>query len=109
MPAAALRPALRLTGPAGSLTLPLEITKDIPDRTVWIPLNSTPGGAHRALGTAVGHLVTIAADTIAVATADATPDAGADAGAEPPATTGAATAGTPTTAPTAPTAEGEHR
>ncbi|MFI8084178.1 NADH-quinone oxidoreductase subunit G [Kitasatospora sp. NPDC086009] len=114
--AAALRPALRLTGPAGSLTLPLEITKDIPDRTVWIPLNSTPGGAHRALGTAVGHLVTIAADTIAVATADATPvagaDAGADAGTEPPATTGAATAGTPTTAPTAPTAptaEGEHR
>ncbi|MFB7612717.1 NADH-quinone oxidoreductase subunit G [Kitasatospora sp. NPDC056181] len=59
--------ALRLTGPAGSLTLPLEITKDIPDRTVWIPLNSTPGGAHRALGTTVGHLVTIAAATIGAA------------------------------------------
>lgn len=53
--------ALRLTGPAGSLTLPLEITKEMPDRTVWIPLNSTPGGAHRALGTTTGHLVTIAA------------------------------------------------
>ncbi|MFD0402416.1 NADH-quinone oxidoreductase subunit G [Kitasatospora sp. NPDC127121] len=52
--------ALRLTGPAGSLTLPLEVTDSIPDRTVWIPLNSTPGGAHRALGTTVGHLVTIA-------------------------------------------------
>ncbi|MEU6234058.1 molybdopterin-dependent oxidoreductase, partial [Kitasatospora sp. NPDC047058] len=62
--------ALRLTGPAGSLTLPLEITKDIPDRTVWIPLNSTPGGAHRALGTTVGHLVTIAADTLTGAPAE---------------------------------------
>ncbi|CAM5424029.1 NADH-quinone oxidoreductase subunit G [Streptomyces viridifaciens] len=53
--------ALRLTGPAGSLVLPLEVTESVPDRTVWIPLNSTPGGAHRALGTTVGHLVTIAA------------------------------------------------
>ncbi|MFF7452768.1 NADH-quinone oxidoreductase subunit G [Kitasatospora sp. NPDC008115] len=53
-------PALRLTGPAGSLALPLEISKEMPDRTVWIPLNSTPGGAHRALGTTTGHLVTIA-------------------------------------------------
>ncbi|MFD5464436.1 NADH-quinone oxidoreductase subunit G [Kitasatospora sp. NPDC127059] len=57
--------ALRLTGPAGSLTLPLEVTESIPDRTVWIPLNSTPGGAHRALGTTVGHLVTIAAAELA--------------------------------------------
>ncbi len=54
-------PALRLTGPAGSLTLPLEISKEMPDRTVWIPLNSTPGGAYRTLGTTIGHLVTIAA------------------------------------------------
>ncbi|MFF4340416.1 NADH-quinone oxidoreductase subunit G [Kitasatospora sp. NPDC001540] len=53
--------ALRVTGPAGSLTLPLEITDAMPDRTVWLPLNSTPdGGAHRTLGTTVGHLVTIA-------------------------------------------------
>ncbi|RKE20714.1 NADH-quinone oxidoreductase subunit G [Streptomyces sp. TLI_171] len=53
--------ALRVTGPAGSLTLPLEITEAMPDRTVWLPLNSTPdGGAYRALGTTVGHLVTIA-------------------------------------------------
>ncbi|GLW70308.1 NADH-quinone oxidoreductase subunit G [Kitasatospora phosalacinea] len=55
------RTALRVTGPAGSLTLPLEITDAMPDRTVWLPLNSTPdGGAHRTLGTTVGHLVTIA-------------------------------------------------
>ncbi len=52
--------ALLVTGPAGSLTLPLEITAELPDRTVWIPLNSTPQGAYRALGTTVGHLVTIA-------------------------------------------------
>ncbi|MFI9270747.1 NADH-quinone oxidoreductase subunit G [Kitasatospora sp. NPDC052896] len=51
---------LRVTGPAGSLRLPLEITPELPDRTVWIPLNSTEGGAHRTLGTTVGHLVTIA-------------------------------------------------
>ncbi|MFJ4676528.1 NADH-quinone oxidoreductase subunit G [Kitasatospora sp. NPDC088783] len=55
------RGALRVTGPAGSLTLPLEITDAMPDRTVWLPLNSTPdGGAYRTLGTTVGHLVTIA-------------------------------------------------
>ncbi|WP_045304073.1 NADH-quinone oxidoreductase subunit G [Saccharothrix sp. ST-888] len=53
--------AVRVTGPAGSLILPLEITGAMPDRTVWLPLNSTPGGAHRTLGTTVGHLVTIAA------------------------------------------------
>ncbi|GAA0684182.1 NADH-quinone oxidoreductase subunit G [Kitasatospora atroaurantiaca] len=53
--------AVRITGPGGSLVLPVELTAELPDRTVWIPLNSTPGGAHRALGTTVGHLVTIAA------------------------------------------------
>ncbi|BFV57714.1 NADH-quinone oxidoreductase subunit G [Kitasatospora sp. CMC57] len=52
--------ALRVTGPAGSLVLPLELNSEQPDRTVWLPLNSTPGGAHRALGTTTGHLVTIA-------------------------------------------------
>ncbi|WP_369183369.1 NADH-quinone oxidoreductase subunit G [Streptomyces sp. Y1] len=52
---------LRLTGPAGSLTLPWEVAEVLPERTVWVPLNSTPGGAYRALGTSVGHLVTIAA------------------------------------------------
>ncbi|MBO1416519.1 molybdopterin dinucleotide binding domain-containing protein, partial [Streptomyces sp. FH025] len=53
--------ALRVTGPAGSLVLPLVVTDSVPDRTVWVPLNSTPGGAYSALGTTVGHLVTIAA------------------------------------------------
>nr|WP_107054374.1 NADH-quinone oxidoreductase subunit G [Streptomyces sp. NRRL S-350] len=72
--------ALRLTGPAGSLTLPLEVTDSIPDRTVWIPLNSTPGGAHRALGTTVGHLVTIAAAGAEPAAQTAQAPAGAAAG-----------------------------
>ncbi|MEV4613857.1 NADH-quinone oxidoreductase subunit G [Kitasatospora sp. NPDC049258] len=53
--------SVRITGPAGSLVLPLELNQELPDRTVWLPLNSTPGGAHRALGTTVGHLVTITA------------------------------------------------
>lgn len=52
--------ALRITGPAGSLILPLELNPEQPDRTVWLPLNSTPGGAYRTLGTTTGHLVTIA-------------------------------------------------
>jgi NADH-quinone oxidoreductase subunit G len=51
---------LRVTGPAGSLRLPLEITAELPDRTVWVPLNSAERGAYRTLGTTVGHLVTIA-------------------------------------------------
>ncbi|MDH6706371.1 NADH-quinone oxidoreductase subunit G [Kitasatospora sp. MAA19] len=73
--------ALRLTGPAGSLTLPLEVTDSIPDRTVWIPLNSTPGGAQRALGTTVGHLVTIAA-AAAEPPAKTSAETGAPAGAQ---------------------------
>ncbi|MBD0672364.1 hypothetical protein BU198_17030 [Streptomyces sp. CBMA156] len=78
--------ALRLTGPAGSLTLPLEITGTVPDRTVWIPLDSTPGGAHRALGTTVGHLVTIAAaEAEAEAAVEARPEPGPEP--EPGATT----------------------
>jgi NADH-quinone oxidoreductase subunit G len=51
---------LSVTGPAGSLTLPLEITPDLPDRVVWIPLNSTPGGAHAALGATPGRVVGLA-------------------------------------------------
>ncbi|AXI79019.1 NADH-quinone oxidoreductase subunit G [Peterkaempfera bronchialis] len=51
---------LTVTGPAGSLTLPLAVTGEMPDRTVWIPLNSTDGGAFRALGTGTGRVVSIA-------------------------------------------------
>jgi len=51
---------LSLSGPAGSVTLPLAITPDLPDRVVWIPLNSTPGGATRALGVLPGRVVGLA-------------------------------------------------
>jgi NADH-quinone oxidoreductase subunit G len=49
-----------VTGPAGTLTLPLEVT-DMPDRVVWLPLNSTAGGAYRGLGAVPGQAVTIGA------------------------------------------------
>ncbi|MFC1409285.1 NADH-quinone oxidoreductase subunit G [Streptacidiphilus sp. N1-12] len=48
---------LSVSGPAGTVTLPLVITPDLPDRVVWIPLNSTPGGAFRALGAVPGRVV----------------------------------------------------
>ncbi|WP_435849125.1 NADH-quinone oxidoreductase subunit G [Streptomyces lavendulocolor] len=51
-----------VTGPAGSVELPLRVT-DMPDRVVWLPLNSTPGGVPHALGTTPGHLVRLAPTT----------------------------------------------
>ena len=51
---------LSVTGPAGSLTLPLLITPELPDRVVWIPLNSTPGGSFRTLGATPGRVVGLA-------------------------------------------------
>ncbi|MFC5905658.1 NADH-quinone oxidoreductase subunit G [Streptacidiphilus monticola] len=52
---------LTVTGPRGSVTLPLAITPELPDRVVWLPLNSTPGGAHRALGATAGRVVGLTA------------------------------------------------
>ena len=51
---------LSVSGPAGTVTLPLAITPDLPDRVVWLPLNSTPGGATRALGVLPGRVVGLA-------------------------------------------------
>ncbi|MFJ8650448.1 NADH-quinone oxidoreductase subunit G [Streptomyces sp. NPDC093546] len=53
---------LAVTGPSGSLELPLRVTP-MPDRVVWLPLNSTPGGALSALGARPGDLVRIGAAT----------------------------------------------
>ncbi|MBF9068038.1 NADH-quinone oxidoreductase subunit G [Streptacidiphilus fuscans] len=60
---------LTVTGPAGSVTLPLAITAELPDRVVWIPLNSTAGAgkadngtarsAARALGAVPGRIVAL--------------------------------------------------
>ncbi|WP_165986772.1 NADH-quinone oxidoreductase subunit G [Streptomyces sp. YIM 98790] len=52
--------AVTVTGPAGSMTLPLEIT-EMPDGVVWLPLNSTGGGVHHDLGAVPGQRVTLAA------------------------------------------------
>ncbi|MBU3750580.1 MAG: NADH-quinone oxidoreductase subunit G, partial [Mycobacterium sp.] len=42
----------------GSLTLPLEIT-EMPDRVVWLPLNSPGSAVHATLGVTTGAVVRI--------------------------------------------------
>ncbi|OEV09183.1 molybdopterin dinucleotide binding domain-containing protein, partial [Streptomyces nanshensis] len=53
---------LAVSGPLGSVQLPLEITQ-MPDRVVWLPLNSTGGGVQADTGALPGELVRIAAGT----------------------------------------------
>jgi NADH-quinone oxidoreductase subunit G len=48
--------------PRGSIMLPLAIT-DMPDRVVWLPLNSPGSAVHRKLGVTLGSVVTIGAGT----------------------------------------------
>ncbi|OEV03319.1 NADH-quinone oxidoreductase subunit G [Streptomyces oceani] len=48
----------RVTGPAGFVQLPLCVTS-MPDHVVWLPLNSTGGGANRDLGALPGQLVQV--------------------------------------------------
>jgi NADH-quinone oxidoreductase subunit G len=47
--------------PAGAISLPLEIT-DMPDRVVWLPLNSPGSAVAATLGASVGELVAISRD-----------------------------------------------
>ncbi|MER6327983.1 NADH-quinone oxidoreductase subunit G [Streptomyces sp. NPDC001034] len=49
---------LAVTGPAGSVELPLQIT-EMPDRVVWLPLNSVGGGVASDTGAQPGNLVRI--------------------------------------------------
>ncbi|GGR73179.1 NADH-quinone oxidoreductase subunit G [Streptomyces aureoverticillatus] len=49
---------LAVTGPAGVTTLPLLVTQ-MPDRVVWLPLNSTGGGVTSDTGARPGELVRI--------------------------------------------------
>ncbi|MFF1281752.1 NADH-quinone oxidoreductase subunit G [Streptomyces sp. NPDC058299] len=49
---------LAVTGPAGSVALPLQVT-DMPDRVVWLPLNSTRPGVASGTGARPGSLVRI--------------------------------------------------
>ncbi|MBO7939547.1 molybdopterin-dependent oxidoreductase, partial [Streptomyces sp. S9] len=49
---------LAVTGPAGSVELPLEVT-EMPDRVVWLPLNSVGAGVASETGATPGALVRI--------------------------------------------------
>ncbi|TWV39974.1 NADH-quinone oxidoreductase subunit G [Streptomyces misionensis] len=49
---------LAVTGPAGTVELPLLIT-EMPDRVVWLPLNSVGGGVASDTGAQPGNLVRI--------------------------------------------------
>ncbi|HVR00056.1 MAG TPA: molybdopterin dinucleotide binding domain-containing protein, partial [Mycobacterium sp.] len=44
--------------PNGSITLPLVVT-EMPDRVVWLPLNSPGSAVHQELGVTVGSIVKI--------------------------------------------------
>ncbi|CAM5497980.1 NADH-quinone oxidoreductase subunit G [Streptomyces abikoensis] len=52
---------LAVTGPAGTVRLPLCVTA-MPDRVVWLPLNSAGGGVAADTGARPGELVRIGAD-----------------------------------------------
>jgi NADH-quinone oxidoreductase subunit G len=49
---------LAVAGPAGAVHLPLQITP-MPDRVVWLPLNSTGGGVAADTGARLGELVQV--------------------------------------------------
>ncbi|MES9602378.1 molybdopterin-dependent oxidoreductase, partial [Actinomadura sp. NPDC000929] len=63
--------AVTVSGPRGEVTLPLEITPDLPDRVVWLPTNSAGCALHRDLGAAAGGVVKIAGAVPATATENA--------------------------------------
>jgi NADH-quinone oxidoreductase subunit G len=50
--------AVTVSTSRGSITLPLNIT-DMPDRVVWLPLNSPGSTVHRQLGVTIGSIVRI--------------------------------------------------
>jgi NADH-quinone oxidoreductase subunit G len=53
---------LAVSGPSGTVELPLQIT-EMPDRVVWLPMNSTGGGVPSDTGAQPGTLVRIGAAT----------------------------------------------
>ncbi|MFF3564447.1 NADH-quinone oxidoreductase subunit G [Streptomyces sp. NPDC002574] len=55
-----------ITGPAGAVRLPLMVT-EMPDRVVWLPLNSVGGGLVSDTGALPGQVVKVAAPTKEVA------------------------------------------
>ncbi len=55
---------LAVSGPAGVVELPLQIT-EMPDRVVWLPLNSVGRGVASDTGARLGSLVRIGPATLA--------------------------------------------
>jgi NADH-quinone oxidoreductase subunit G len=53
---------LSVSGPAGSVALPLAVTEEMPDRVVWLPLNSTGDGVRQDLGSGPGSVVRVSAE-----------------------------------------------
>ncbi|WP_206305954.1 NADH-quinone oxidoreductase subunit G [Streptomyces sp. RFCAC02] len=68
---------LAVTGPAGTVTLPLRVTPEMPERVVWLPLDSTGSGLLADLGTVPGRPVSLAPAPVEKDTDDGT-DPGAD-------------------------------
>jgi NADH-quinone oxidoreductase subunit G len=54
---------LAVSGPAGAVELPLKIT-EMPDRVVWLPLNSVGSGVASDTGALLGSLVRIGPATL---------------------------------------------
>ena len=52
---------LTVTGPTGSVTLPLVVT-DMPDGIVWLPLNSPGSQVYTQLGARAGDVVALVGD-----------------------------------------------
>ncbi|MEO3767038.1 NADH-quinone oxidoreductase subunit G [Streptomyces sp. B8F3] len=52
---------LAVTGPAGTVTLPLRVTAELPDQVVWLPMQSTSPGVTAATGANPGDLVQVSA------------------------------------------------
>ncbi|GAA2947068.1 NADH-quinone oxidoreductase subunit G [Streptomyces enissocaesilis] len=58
---------LAVTGPAGTVRLPLQVTP-MPDRVVWLPLNSVGGGVASDTGAVPGQVVRIGPAAVTAAT-----------------------------------------
>ncbi|MFB4305589.1 NADH-quinone oxidoreductase subunit G [Actinomadura sp. GTD37] len=63
--------AVTVSAARGEVTLPLEITPDLPDRVVWLPTNSAGCALYRDLGAAAGGVVKIASGVLASAAQNA--------------------------------------
>ncbi|GAA4223734.1 NADH-quinone oxidoreductase subunit G [Actinomadura meridiana] len=63
--------AVTVSAARGEVTLPLEITEDLPDRVVWLPTNSVGCAVHRDLGATAGGVVKIASGVLVRATENA--------------------------------------